>query len=83
LNITREEARHVAFRQGIHYCLGAPLARLEGEIALAILLKRMPHIRLGIASELLEWRPAFELRGLKSLPVLCGACIVMVIFYAL
>jgi cytochrome P450 len=69
LNITREEARHVAFSQGIHYCLGAPLARLEGEIAVATLLKRMPNIRLGIAPELLEWRPAFELRGLKSLPV--------------
>jgi cytochrome P450 len=70
LNITREEARHVAFSQGIHYCLGAPLARLEGEIAFTTLLKRLPDIHLAIAPEQLEWRPAYELRGLKSLPVL-------------
>jgi cytochrome P450 len=69
LNITREEARHVAFSQGIHYCLGAPLARLEGEIAFITLLKRLPDIHLAIAPEALEWRPAYELRGLKSLPV--------------
>jgi cytochrome P450 len=69
LNITREEARHVAFSQGIHYCLGAPLARLEGEIAFSTLLKRLPDIRLDIAPENLEWRPAYELRGLKALPV--------------
>jgi cytochrome P450 len=69
LNITREEARHVAFSQGIHYCLGAPLARLEGEIAFSTLLKRLPDIRLDIATENLEWRPAYELRGLKALPV--------------
>ena len=69
LDITREETRHVAFSQGIHYCLGAPLARLEGEIAFTTLLKRMPGIHLEIAVEQLEWRPAFELRGLQALPV--------------
>jgi cytochrome P450 len=69
LNITREEARHVAFGQGIHYCLGAPLARLEGEIAFGALLRRMPNMRLAITPETLEWRPAVELRGLNSLPV--------------
>ena len=69
LDVTREEARHVAFSQGIHYCLGAPLARLEGEIAFATLLKRLPGLRLDIAPDALEWRPAFELRGLQSLPV--------------
>ena len=69
LNITREEARHVAFSQGIHYCLGAPLARLEGEIAFTALLKRLPNIHLTIDPENLEWRPALELRGLQSLPV--------------
>ena len=69
LDITHEEARHVAFSQGIHYRLGAPLARLEGEIAFTTLLKRMPGIHLEIAVEQLEWRPAFELRGLQSLPV--------------
>lgn len=69
LDLTRGEARHVAFGQGIHYCLGAPLARVEGEIAFATLLKRLPNLRLAIAPEQLEWRPAYELRGLQSLPV--------------
>jgi cytochrome P450 len=69
LNVTREEARHVAFGQGIHYCLGAPLARVEGEIAFGALVKRMPNMRLAVPPEKLEWRPALELRGLTSLPV--------------
>jgi len=69
LNLTQAEAKHLAFGQGLHYCLGAPLARLEGEIAFATLLKRLPNIRLDIAPEKVEWRPAFELRGLKALPV--------------
>ena len=69
LNITRDEARHLAFGQGIHYCVGAPLARLEGEIAFTALLKRMPDIRLAVAPDQLKWRPALELRGLQSLPV--------------
>ena len=70
LNLTRGDPKHVACGQGIHYCLGAPLARLEGEIAFTTLLKRLPDIRLAVAPEMLEWRPAFELRGLKTLPVL-------------
>lgn len=69
LNITFEEARHVAFSQGIHYCLGAPLARLEGEIAFTALLKRLPNMRLAVPADQLSWRPAFELRGLDTLPV--------------
>ena len=69
LDITREETWHVAFSQGIHYCLGAPLARLEGEIAFTTFLKRMPGIHLELAVERLEWRPYFELRGLQALPV--------------
>ncbi len=69
LDITRGQARHVAFGQGIHYCLGAPLARVEGEIAFATLLRRLPNIRLSIAPSQLQWRPAYELRGLQSLPV--------------
>lgn len=65
----RRDAKHVAFGQGIHYCLGAPLARLEGEIAFATLLNRLPHIRLAVPPETLQWRPAVELRGLTELPV--------------
>jgi len=69
LEVTRKDAQHVAFGQGIHYCLGAPLARLEGEVAFTIILKRLPNIRLAVASEKLQWRPAVELRGLVDLPV--------------
>jgi cytochrome P450 len=61
--------QHVAFGQGIHYCLGAPLARLEGEIAFATLLRRQPNIRLATEPERLEWRPGLALRGLVALPV--------------
>ena len=67
LDIARTDNRHVAFAQGIHYCLGASLARLEGQIAINTLLNRMPDIKLE--SEDLERNPSTVLRGLKSLPV--------------
>lgn len=73
LDVTRGNAQHVAFGQGIHYCLGAPLARLEGEIAIATLLRRLPTLRLAIAPEKLVWRPGFELRGLSALPITFAA----------
>jgi cytochrome P450 len=69
LNLDASDARHMAFGQGIHYCLGAPLARLEGEIAFTTLIRRLPELRLADPEARLEWRPAFELRGLSSLPV--------------
>jgi cytochrome P450 len=69
LDVTRKDAQHVAFGQGIHYCLGAPLARLEGEIAFLTLLERLPNIRLAVPDDRLHWRPAIELRGLVQLPV--------------
>jgi cytochrome P450 len=69
LDVTRGDTKHVAFGQGIHYCLGAPLARLEGEIAFATLLKGLPNLRLAIDPRAVEWRAAFELRGLSALPV--------------
>jgi cytochrome P450 len=68
-DITRADNKHLAFGHGIHYCLGAPLARMEGEIALGTLLRRMPNLRLGAAPETLTWRPNFILRGLVKLPV--------------
>jgi cytochrome P450 len=69
LNVGRGATHHLAFGHGIHYCLGAPLARLEGEIAITTLLTRLPNLHLDIAPEDVAWRPALELRGLQSLPV--------------
>ena len=69
LDVTQSDARHLAFGQGIHYCLGAPLARLEGEIAFTSLIQRFPNMRLADPTQKLVWRPGFELRGLSSLPV--------------
>ncbi|WP_433921044.1 cytochrome P450 family protein [Paenibacillus taichungensis] len=68
-NITRKVNDHIAFGKGIHYCLGAPLARLEGEIAINALLRRLPEIRLNTDMQLLEWRPGMIIRGLKAFPV--------------
>ncbi|MEN1990520.1 cytochrome P450 family protein [Paenibacillus hubeiensis] len=67
-DITRKVNDHIAFGKGIHYCLGAPLARLEGEIAINALLRRLPEIRLNTDVELLEWRPGMIIRGLKAFP---------------
>ena len=67
LDVSRRDNRHIAFGFGIHFCLGAPLARLEGQIALGTLLRRMP--KLALVSDVPEWRESSTLRGLKSLPV--------------
>ena len=67
LDITRKPNRHLAFGHGLHYCVGAALARLEGQIAINGVLRSLPKIQL--ASENLEWYRNFTLRGLKSLPV--------------
>jgi cytochrome P450 PksS len=69
LDITREPNRHLAFGQGIHYCLGAPLARMEGQIAVNTLLHRMPDVRLAAAADKIHWRKGIMLRGLDALPV--------------
>ena len=67
LDVTRKENRHIAFGFGIHFCLGAPLARLEGQIALGTLVRRFP--KLSLVSNVPEWRESSTLRGLTSLPV--------------
>ncbi|GAA2516829.1 cytochrome P450 [Pilimelia columellifera] len=67
LDLDRGDARHLTFGHGAHFCLGAPLARLEGAIALGELLRRLPDIRL--ATEDLAWLPSLDFRGLRSLPV--------------
>ncbi|EFH79987.1 cytochrome P450 family protein [Ktedonobacter racemifer] len=69
LDITRQENRHLAFGMGIHYCLGAPLARLEGQIAIRTLLQRLPNMRLAVPAEELVWRPSMLLLGVSKLPV--------------
>jgi cytochrome P450 len=67
LDITRPNVRPLSFGGGIHFCLGAQLARIEAEIAIATLLRRLPNLRLDDAVNP-EWRPTFVLRGLKTLP---------------
>jgi cytochrome P450 len=67
LDITRPKIRPLSFGGGIHLCLGAQLARIEAEVAIAILLRRLPELRID-NPENPEWRPTFVLRGLKSLP---------------
>ena len=67
LDIAREPNQHLSFGLGPHYCLGAPLARLEGQIAISTLLRRTT--RLASATEKLQWRPGLVLRGLESLPI--------------
>lgn len=69
LNIMRAENAHLAFGKGIHYCLGAPLARLEGQIAIGTLLRRLPNIHLKVAADSLVWRPGWLVQGLYHLPV--------------
>jgi cytochrome P450 len=67
LDITRPNVRPLSFGGGIHFCLGAQLARIEAEIAITTLLRRLPDLRLDDAVNP-EWRPTFVLRGLKGLP---------------
>jgi cytochrome P450 len=64
-----EAAGHLAFGHGIHYCLGAPLARLEGQVAVGALLRRFPAMRLAVPQEQLEWRPGLLMHGVAHLPV--------------
>ncbi len=69
LDLTRDNSRHLAFGYGIHYCVGAPLARMEGRIAFTTLLQRLPNLRLAAPVEALTWRFNPILRGMHHLPV--------------
>ncbi|MGW0774603.1 cytochrome P450 family protein [Streptomyces sp. NPDC002835] len=69
LDLSRTDNQHLGYGHGIHYCLGAPLARLEGQTALATLLRRMPDLRLAGDPADLRWRGGLIMRGLRTLPV--------------
>lgn len=69
LDLAREPNRHLGFGLGAHYCLGAPLARLETEAAVSALLARAPNLRLAVPADALRWRRHVFLRGLRELPV--------------
>ena len=74
LDIARAAERHLAFGHGVHHCLGAALARMEGQLALATLLRRFPRLRLAVPLEALHWGhgDGLVLRGLSELPVIPG-----------
>ncbi|NGZ74662.1 cytochrome P450 family protein [Saccharibacillus alkalitolerans] len=69
LDLTRSISRHLAFGNGIHMCLGAPLARIEADVAFSTLLRRMPELRLAIPREDVAWSFALSSQGLAALPV--------------
>ncbi|MBD3010591.1 MULTISPECIES: cytochrome P450 [unclassified Streptomyces] len=69
LDLTRRDNQHLGYGHGIHYCLGAPLARLEAQTAIATLLRRLPGLRLALDPDDLRWRGGLIMRGLRTLPV--------------
>jgi cytochrome P450 PksS len=69
LDLGRDPNRHLAFGIGPHFCVGAPLARLEGCTALTTLFRRFPDLRLDVPPQALRWRRGLLLRGLEALPV--------------
>jgi cytochrome P450 len=74
-DVTRQDRRHIAFGHGIHFCLGAPLGRMEGQIAFTSLLTRFPELRLAVKPDELRWGhgDGLVLRGLDELPVVPGS----------
>jgi cytochrome P450 len=69
LDLGREPGGHLSFGHGIHYCLGAPLARMEAEVAFGGLLTHFPKLSLAAKPEELRWRPGSLRHGLEALPV--------------
>jgi hypothetical protein len=70
LDLARDPNRHLAFgRGGVHHCLGAPLARLEGQLAIGVFLRRFPEASLAVTPDSLRWRRGLFLRGLERLPL--------------
>lgn len=73
-DVGRAENGHVGFGRGAHFCLGAPLARLETRIAFEALLRRLPGLALAVPVEQLRWMRSLTIRGLEALPVTFDAC---------
>lgn len=71
-DITREKNRHLGFGMGVHYCLGAPLARMETKIALTALLERNPNLRLAVDPSELELGATPGMHMYKAIPVVLG-----------
>jgi cytochrome P450 len=69
VDLARTDNPHLGYGHGIHYCLGAPLARMEARTALAALLTRLPDLRLAADPAELRWRGGLIMRGLRTLPV--------------
>lgn len=71
-DLTRENNHHIAFGMGIHHCLGASLARMEGRIAINTILRRLPDLKLAVSPDQLNWQPGYLMRGFEALPVRLG-----------
>jgi cytochrome P450 len=69
LDVKRSPNKHLAFGQGIHFCLGSNLARLEAILAFEVIVERLPHLRLAVPPEQLQWRSSAQVRGLMRLPL--------------
>lgn len=75
LILTREPNRHLSFGLGLHFCLGAPLARMEGQVAINSLLRRAEGLRAALPPSAIRWRRGLVLRGVESLPVTVAKCV--------
>jgi cytochrome P450 len=72
VDITRKPIDHLTLGHGLHFCLGGPLARIEGQVVFATLARRFPDLELAVAPDELEWNGDPQLRGLRRLPVRLG-----------